>query len=281
MRKLPAYPMFGRGQTRLQPVAVEDVGGGDRAHPAAPGTPSRRSTNSAARDVFTYEEFLRTVAREAGLRPVLVPFPFAAWHLLARVAEFLPRPPVTRNQVELMEVDTVASARMPGLRELGIAPQPVEDDGPRPRRVESPARNRPHAAARRRSRNRALCRRPRPRRALLQRRARARSRSIRTAACARSRSAARTCCCCFRAAARSRPCTCRAAPSRRTTARGRCTSPSPSPRTSLPNGRSASRAHNIAIEGRTTWKRGGESIYFRDPDGHLLELATPGLWAIY
>jgi len=40
-------------------------------------------------------------------------------------------------------------------------------------------------------------------------------------------------------------------------------------------------ANGIAIEGRTTWKRGGESIYFRDPDGHLLELATPGLWAIY
>jgi catechol 2,3-dioxygenase-like lactoylglutathione lyase family enzyme len=40
-------------------------------------------------------------------------------------------------------------------------------------------------------------------------------------------------------------------------------------------------ACNIAIEGRTVWKRGGESIYFRDPDGHLLELATPGLWAIY
>jgi catechol 2,3-dioxygenase-like lactoylglutathione lyase family enzyme len=39
--------------------------------------------------------------------------------------------------------------------------------------------------------------------------------------------------------------------------------------------------NGIAIEGRTTWKRGGESIYFRDPDGHLLELATPGLWAIY
>jgi catechol 2,3-dioxygenase-like lactoylglutathione lyase family enzyme len=39
--------------------------------------------------------------------------------------------------------------------------------------------------------------------------------------------------------------------------------------------------HGIPIEGRTTWKRGGESIYFRDPDGHLLELATPGLWAIY
>src|ERR1700691_2739416 len=32
---------------------------------------------------------------------------------------------------------------------------------------------------------------------------------------------------------------------------------------------------DIEIEGRTKWPRGGESIYFRDPDGHLLELATP------
>jgi catechol 2,3-dioxygenase-like lactoylglutathione lyase family enzyme len=40
-------------------------------------------------------------------------------------------------------------------------------------------------------------------------------------------------------------------------------------------------AHDIAIEGRTEWPRGGHSIYFRDPDGHLLELATPGLWEIY
>lgn len=39
-------------------------------------------------------------------------------------------------------------------------------------------------------------------------------------------------------------------------------------------------AHGVAIEGRTDWPRGGHSIYFRDPDGHLLELATPGLWAI-
>jgi catechol 2,3-dioxygenase-like lactoylglutathione lyase family enzyme len=38
---------------------------------------------------------------------------------------------------------------------------------------------------------------------------------------------------------------------------------------------------NVAIEGRTDWRRGGHSIYFRDPDGHLLELATPGLWTVY
>ncbi|GJE44220.1 Metallothiol transferase FosB [Methylobacterium soli] len=37
----------------------------------------------------------------------------------------------------------------------------------------------------------------------------------------------------------------------------------------------------IAIEGRTRWPRGGTSLYLRDPDGHLIELATPGLWKGY
>ena len=40
-------------------------------------------------------------------------------------------------------------------------------------------------------------------------------------------------------------------------------------------------AHSVAIEGEMAWPRGGTSLYFRDPDGHLLELATPGLWPIY
>ncbi|GAB2706791.1 VOC family protein [Nocardia thraciensis] len=39
--------------------------------------------------------------------------------------------------------------------------------------------------------------------------------------------------------------------------------------------------YNIPIEGRTGWARGGRSIYFRDPDGHLLELMTPGNWPTY
>ena len=40
-------------------------------------------------------------------------------------------------------------------------------------------------------------------------------------------------------------------------------------------------SHGVTIEGATDWSRGGRSIYFRDPDGHLLELATPGLWSVF
>jgi catechol-2,3-dioxygenase len=37
----------------------------------------------------------------------------------------------------------------------------------------------------------------------------------------------------------------------------------------------------ISIELRKTWQYGGEALYFRDPDGHLLEVVTPGVWSIY
>lgn len=34
----------------------------------------------------------------------------------------------------------------------------------------------------------------------------------------------------------------------------------------------------VAVESRIAWPQGGISLYFRDPDGHSLEVATPGLW---
>lgn len=39
--------------------------------------------------------------------------------------------------------------------------------------------------------------------------------------------------------------------------------------------------NGIAVEERKQWELGGQSLYFRDPDRHLLEVATPGVWSIY
>jgi catechol 2,3-dioxygenase-like lactoylglutathione lyase family enzyme len=36
--------------------------------------------------------------------------------------------------------------------------------------------------------------------------------------------------------------------------------------------------HDVVLESRVVWPAGGTSLYFRDPDGHSLEVATPGLW---
>ena len=41
------------------------------------------------------------------------------------------------------------------------------------------------------------------------------------------------------------------------------------------------REKGVAVKSRVKWEPGGTSLYFRDPDGHLVELATPGTWPIY
>jgi len=50
---------------------------------------------------------------------------------------------------------------------------------------------------------------------------------------------------------------------------------------SLDAWRSRLESLEIEIIETTRWERGGTSLYFRDPDGHLIELATPGLWSNY
>lgn len=40
-------------------------------------------------------------------------------------------------------------------------------------------------------------------------------------------------------------------------------------------------ARGIDIEGEVKWPKGAHSLYFRDPDGNLAELVTPGIWANY
>ena len=126
LERLPIYPMFGRGLTRLQPAYVEDVA--EAITRALQRTEKHPVTfECGGPRVYSYEELLKTVAHEAGLKPRLIPIPFAAWHVLAWFAEMLPNPPITRNQVELMQIDNVASPEMPGFGELGISPLSIEE----------------------------------------------------------------------------------------------------------------------------------------------------------
>jgi NADH dehydrogenase len=126
LRRLPIYPMFGRGRTRLQPAYVEDVA--EAIARELQRTPTDAMTYECGGPrVYAYEELLRTIAHEAGLHRALVPLPFPAWHALAWSAEMLPHPPITRNQVELMQIDNVTSPGVPGFDDLGISPHSIEE----------------------------------------------------------------------------------------------------------------------------------------------------------
>jgi uncharacterized protein YbjT (DUF2867 family) len=125
LRRLPIYPMFGRGLTRLQPAYAEDVAEAIGRIMQRAETPSMIFELGGPR-VYSYEEFLGAVAHQAGLLPRLIPIPFAVWNALAWASEMFPSPLLTRNQVELMQIDTVASPTMPGFVELGISPHSVQ-----------------------------------------------------------------------------------------------------------------------------------------------------------
>jgi catechol 2,3-dioxygenase-like lactoylglutathione lyase family enzyme len=53
------------------------------------------------------------------------------------------------------------------------------------------------------------------------------------------------------------------------------------PASELPRWEAWLAENGIAVEEKRTWELGGQSIYFRDPDRHLVEIATPGVWSVY
>ena len=82
------------------------------------------------RGSYTYRSLLEVIARHLGKKPRLVPMPFGLWHALASVAEMLPERPITRNQVELMQLDNLASPGVPGFGDLRISSTSLEDTLP-------------------------------------------------------------------------------------------------------------------------------------------------------
>src|SRR5437868_13032550 len=104
--------MFGDGRTRVQPAYVDDVG--EASARVLQMQIPHQIYDLAGPRIFTYRALLRALAAAASNRPLLLPLRFALWHAIGCVAEFLRSPAITRNQVELMEGDSVAAPGAPG-----------------------------------------------------------------------------------------------------------------------------------------------------------------------
>ena len=124
-RRFPVLPLIGGGQSRLQPVYVEDVAEAIRRMLNRPET-AGQIYELAGPQVYTLDELLKMTVRLTGRRRLLVPMPFAVAKVQARLFELLPSPPLTTSQVDLLEADNVVSGKMPGFPELNIEPKSVE-----------------------------------------------------------------------------------------------------------------------------------------------------------
>jgi len=127
-RVLPALPLAGGGHTRFQPVFVGDVA--EAIAKAADGdVRAGKIYELGGPQVCTFRELMEYVLSVTGRRRLLVPLPFGLMKLQATFLQFLPKPPLTPDQVELLKHDIVVSPEAQRedrtLEALGIEPTPM------------------------------------------------------------------------------------------------------------------------------------------------------------
>jgi uncharacterized protein YbjT (DUF2867 family) len=128
-RIAPTLPLIGGGKTRFQPVFVGDVakavvagltGKAEGSVPYELGGP----------EILTMKEVMERVLAYTMRRRLLVTLPFWLAKIQASFLQLLPNPPLTLDQVRMLETDNVVSeaAKRAGrtLQGLGIEPVAVE-----------------------------------------------------------------------------------------------------------------------------------------------------------
>jgi NADH dehydrogenase len=124
-RLAPALPLPGGGLTRFQPVYVGDLAEAMMRLLADEATAGATYELGGPR-VYTLRQIYEYVLAETGRRRLLLPLPFALMRWQAMVLQFLPEPPLTPDQVNLLTVDNVVAEGAKGFAELGIQPTAVE-----------------------------------------------------------------------------------------------------------------------------------------------------------
>jgi uncharacterized protein YbjT (DUF2867 family) len=125
-RVLPVLPLFGTGETRLQPVYVRDVAEAVAHVLAAPVAKGQVYELGGPR-VYTYKALVQLVLAQMERRRLLIPISYFVWELLAASVALLPNRPISRDQVILMKRDNVVGANALTFAELGISPTSVEE----------------------------------------------------------------------------------------------------------------------------------------------------------
>ncbi len=115
----PFVPVVGSGSAKVQPVFVGDVGEAAVAVLARPETAKTVFELGGPR-IYTYREIAALVLREIDRRKPVVSVPAPLMKIAGFFAEFLPVPPLTHDQVDLLTHDNVARPGAPGLAALGI-----------------------------------------------------------------------------------------------------------------------------------------------------------------
>jgi len=121
----PVLPLIGGGETKFQPVYVDDVADAVIAALEIPAAKAQ-TYELGGPEIYSFRELMEMVLKETNRKAKLVTLPFWAASIKATFLELLPSPMLTRDQVELLKSDNVVSAGAKTLDDLGVKPTPVE-----------------------------------------------------------------------------------------------------------------------------------------------------------
>lgn len=129
LTRLPAIPLFGHGETRLQPVHVNDIA---RATGKVLGSrpPDWRLFELGGEDVMRYRDILSLVMAHLRREHPLVPVPWPVWRVLTTLLSPLPSPPLTHDQLVLMAQDNIVTPDVGTFTDLGIIPHSLRESLP-------------------------------------------------------------------------------------------------------------------------------------------------------
>ncbi|NGX16055.1 complex I NDUFA9 subunit family protein [Wenzhouxiangella sp. XN24] len=123
--RAPVVPLFGHGETRLQPVWVRDVA---RAVAAIiRGRGGDEEVFELGGTIYRYRKVVEMVLEALGRRRLLLPVPFALWRGGATLLQPLPNPPLTRDQALMMQWDNVVNGTRGTFQDLGLAPSSLRE----------------------------------------------------------------------------------------------------------------------------------------------------------
>lgn len=129
-RMSPALPLIGGGKTRFQPVFVGDVAQAVcqalSLPPVPPHDPRGKVYELGGPDVLTFRKILERIETWTGRRRALVSIPWGLARFQAAILEYLPTPPLTRDQVELLRTDNVVAPGALTLADLGVTPTSMD-----------------------------------------------------------------------------------------------------------------------------------------------------------
>jgi uncharacterized protein YbjT (DUF2867 family) len=124
-RMTPVLPLIGGGTTRFQPVFVGDVA--DAVMSAlALGETEGRTFELGGPEIVTFRQLMERLLREIRRSRLLLPVPSSLAAFAALFLQFLPDPPLTRDQVALLGIDNLVAADAAGLAVLGVEPTAME-----------------------------------------------------------------------------------------------------------------------------------------------------------